>query len=63
MGAQLVLSGGHLKATLHKVSEPPEDQRHEQRLSLVLFNASKGNMRLKPIIGVNPNIITWIFTE
>lgn len=44
-----VISGGHFKATLHKVAEPPEDQRHEQRLSLVLFNGSKGDMRLKPV--------------
>ncbi|KAH6721204.1 hypothetical protein BKA61DRAFT_153200 [Leptodontidium sp. MPI-SDFR-AT-0119] len=44
-----VISGGHFKATLHKVAEPPEDQRHEQRLSLVLFNGSKGDMRLKPM--------------
>ncbi|OWP04495.1 hypothetical protein B2J93_1354 [Marssonina coronariae] len=44
-----VISGGHFKATLHKVADPPEDQRHEQRLSLVLFNGSKGDMRLKPV--------------
>ncbi|KAH7369763.1 hypothetical protein BKA65DRAFT_544490 [Rhexocercosporidium sp. MPI-PUGE-AT-0058] len=44
-----VISGGHFKATLHKVAEPPEDQRHEHRLSLVLFNGSKGDMRLKPM--------------
>jgi len=43
-----VVSGGHFKATLHKVAEPPADQLHEQRLSLVLFNGSKGDMRLKP---------------
>ncbi|KUJ14690.1 Clavaminate synthase-like protein [Mollisia scopiformis] len=44
-----VISGGHFKATLHKVSEPPADQQHEQRLSLVFFNGSKGDMRLKPV--------------
>jgi isopenicillin N synthase-like dioxygenase len=43
-----VVSGGHFKATLHKVAEPPDDQRDEQRLSLVLFNGSKGDMRLQP---------------
>jgi len=47
-----VLSAGHLKATLHKVSEPPADQLHEKRLSLVQFNASRGDMRLKPIAGI-----------
>jgi isopenicillin N synthase-like dioxygenase len=45
-----IVSGGHFKATLHKVAEPPEDQRHEQRLSLVLFNGSKGDMRLQPAV-------------
>jgi len=39
-----IISGGQFKATLHK------DQQHEQRLSLVLFNASEGSMRLKPIM-------------
>jgi len=43
-----VISGGHFKATLHKVAEPPADQENEQRLSLVFFNGSKGDMRLKP---------------
>jgi hypothetical protein len=45
-----VVSGGHFKATLHKVAQPPADQEHEQRLSLVLFNASKGDMRLRPLM-------------
>ncbi|GAD94114.1 hypothetical protein PVAR5_2735 [Paecilomyces variotii No. 5] len=45
-----IVSGGHFKATLHRVAEPPEDQRHEQRLSLVLFNGSKGDMRLQPAL-------------
>lgn len=43
-----IVSGGHFEATLHKVAEPPEDQQHEQRLSLVLFNGTEGNMRLRP---------------
>jgi hypothetical protein len=42
----------HLRGTFQsKVAEPPADQQHEQRLSLVLFNASKGDMRLKPVTG------------
>lgn len=45
-----VISGGHFKATLHKVADPPVDQQHEQRLSLVFFNGSTGDMRLKPAI-------------
>jgi len=43
-----VISGGHFKATLHKVADPPVDQQNEQRLSLVFFNGSIGDMRLKP---------------
>lgn len=33
------------------VAEPPADQENEQRLSLVFFNGSKGDMRLKPAMG------------
>lgn len=44
-----VISGGHFKATLHKVAQPPEDQRDCQRLSIVMFNASQADMRLKPM--------------
>ncbi|KAL7418640.1 hypothetical protein Q5752_007098 [Cryptotrichosporon argae] len=43
-----VVSGGHFKATRHRVFEPPEDQRHEQRLSLVMFQASEGSLRVQP---------------
>lgn len=32
------------------VVEPPKDQQNEQRLSLVLFNGSKGELRLKPAV-------------
>ena len=30
------------------MADPPADQEHEQRLSLVFFNGSKGDMRLRP---------------
>lgn len=43
-----IISGGHFKATLHKVADTPADQQHLQRLSLVLFGASKGDLRLQP---------------
>lgn len=43
-----IISGGHFKATLHKVADTPADQQHLQRLSLVLFNASRGDLRLQP---------------
>jgi len=45
-----VLSGGHFQATLHKVADPPSDQRDKERLSLVLFNAPKGSLRLSPVM-------------
>ncbi|WVQ84258.1 hypothetical protein IAT38_006410 [Cryptococcus sp. DSM 104549] len=45
-----ILSGGHFKATRHRVFEPPSDQAHEERLSLVLFNASEGHLRMKPCL-------------
>lgn len=43
-----IVSGGHFKATRHRVYQPPADQLHEERLSLVLFNSSVGNMRMTP---------------
>ncbi|KAJ5652951.1 hypothetical protein N7507_010377 [Penicillium longicatenatum] len=43
-----IVSGGHFKATRHRVFKPPVDQTHEARLSLVLFNSSVGNLRMTP---------------
>jgi len=43
-----IVSGGHFKATRHKVADTPWDQEHEERLSLVHFNASAGHLRLAP---------------
>jgi len=43
-----IISGGHFKATKHKVTDTPADQEHCERLSLVQFNASIGDMRLAP---------------
>ncbi|WVQ78698.1 hypothetical protein IAT38_000785 [Cryptococcus sp. DSM 104549] len=43
-----VISAGHFKATLHRVVEPPADQLREDRLSLILFQAVKGDLTLKP---------------
>ncbi|EMC95879.1 hypothetical protein BAUCODRAFT_139931 [Baudoinia panamericana UAMH 10762] len=45
-----IVSGGHFKATKHKVTDTPADQEEFERLSLVLFNASKGDMRLMPAV-------------
>ncbi|KAF5697974.1 leucoanthocyanidin dioxygenase [Fusarium mundagurra] len=43
-----IVSGGHLKATRHRVYKPPVDQRNYERLSLVLFNSSVGDLRMTP---------------
>lgn len=46
------VSGGHFKATRHRVFRPPADQLHEERLSLVLFNSSVGDLRMTPAMGM-----------
>jgi isopenicillin N synthase-like dioxygenase len=46
-----IVSGGHFKATRHRVYKPPVDQLHEERLSLVLFNSSVGDLRMAPALG------------
>ena len=43
-----IVSGGHFKATRHRVYKPPVDQLKEERLSLVLFNSSVGDLRMTP---------------
>ena len=45
-----IISGGHFKATKHKVTDTPADQQAFERLSLVQFNASVGDMRLTPAV-------------
>ncbi|KAK5115896.1 hypothetical protein LTR62_000352 [Meristemomyces frigidus] len=45
-----IISGGHFKATKHKVTSTPADQVEFERLSLVQFNASVGGMRLTPAV-------------
>ncbi|KAF2166028.1 hypothetical protein M409DRAFT_66921 [Zasmidium cellare ATCC 36951] len=44
-----IVSGGHFKATRHRVFKPPVDQRNSDRLSLVLFNSSVGDLRMSPV--------------
>lgn len=46
-----IVSGGHFKATRHRVFKPPVDQLQEERLSLVLFNSSVGDLRMGPATG------------
>ncbi|KIR30163.1 flavonol synthase [Cryptococcus deuterogattii 99/473] len=43
-----IVSGGHFKATRHRVYKPPADQLQTERLSLVLFNSSVGDLRMTP---------------
>ncbi|KAI1778466.1 gibberellin 3-beta hydroxylase [Hypoxylon cercidicola] len=43
-----IVSAGQFKATLHKVAQPPADQENTERLSIVLFNAAKSDLQLKP---------------
>jgi isopenicillin N synthase-like dioxygenase len=54
-----IVSGGHFKATKHRVYKPPADQAHEERLSIVQFNSSVGDLRMTPAAGeypVNPQV-------
>ncbi|KAJ2995589.1 hypothetical protein NUW58_g1234 [Xylaria curta] len=43
-----IVSGGHFKATRHRVFKPPVDQLQSERLSLVLFNSSVGDLPMAP---------------
>ncbi|KAK5115224.1 hypothetical protein LTR85_009982 [Meristemomyces frigidus] len=45
-----IVSGGHFKATKHKVTDTPADQEQCERLSLVQFNGSVGDLRLAPAV-------------
>jgi hypothetical protein len=46
-----IVSGGHFKATRHRVFKPPADQVDVERLSLVQFNSSVGDLRMTPAKG------------
>lgn len=53
-----IVSGGHFKATRHRVYKPPVDQLDQERLSLVLFNSSIGDLRMQPAYGkLTPSLI------
>ena len=43
-----MLSGGFYKATIHRVVQPPPDQRGYTRLGLFYFAYSNGDVRLVP---------------
>ncbi|KAI1042043.1 hypothetical protein LB505_012163 [Fusarium chuoi] len=54
-----IVSGGHFKATRHRVYKPPVDQRNYERLSLVLFNSSVGDLRMTPAAGMLILAVPW----
>ncbi|KAG5722256.1 UPF0676 protein [Termitomyces sp. T112] len=44
------LSGGFYRATIHRVKQPPEDQRHATRLGVFYFCMSNDDVRLAPLV-------------
>ena len=42
------LSGGYYKATVHRVVQPPPDQRHSNRLGVFYFCIPDDEVRLDP---------------
>ena len=44
-----IVSGGHFKATLGKVAQPPSDQKNTERLRIALFNPARPDLRLRPL--------------
>lgn len=45
-----IVSGGHFKATRHRVFSPPADQLQQERSSIVQFQSSVGHLRMTPAI-------------
>ncbi len=43
-----MLSGGYYKATIHRVIQPPEDQRNIARLGIFYFTMAKNDTKLVP---------------
>ena len=46
-----MVSGGHFRATRHRVHYPPPSQDTYERLSIVSFNGSAGDLRMEPAWG------------
>ena len=44
------LSGGYYKATIHRVVQPPPDQRHCTRLGVIYFCMPDDKLRLDPLM-------------
>lgn len=45
------LTGGVFKATIHRVVQPPEDQRHLRRIGVIYFSRPADDRELVPIEG------------
>lgn len=45
------ISGGYYKATIHRVFQPPEDQRAYTRLGVNYFASFDENVKLLPVSG------------
>ena len=43
------LSGGYLRATIHRVVAPPDDQLHYRRLNVLYFSKFDNDVKLTPI--------------
>ncbi|KAH7160439.1 flavonol synthase [Dactylonectria estremocensis] len=43
------LTGGYIKSTIHRVSVPPKDQRHVDRLGLLYFARTQNDVALKTV--------------
>lgn len=60
IGDQLsFLTGGFLKATIHRVITPPADQRHLNRLGVFHFAHALGSVPLKPLIEDSPVVAQY----
>jgi len=44
------LTGGYYKPTIHRVVQPPEDQRDCERLGTFYFSLADDNVRLAPCV-------------
>lgn len=46
------LSGGIYRATIHRVVQPPIDQRNKERLGVFYFCLADDNVRLAPVVDI-----------
>ena len=46
-----ILSGGYFKSSIHRVTVPPEDQKHLERHGVFFFVRPNNNVEVKPVQG------------